>query len=105
MYKILKNLILRSKQMKNYLFIYGLLGWIVCACSVLDKSYSEDQNELFFIDISEQSGITSIYNRSRFDEYPYGSGVVVLDYDKDDEGFKYFTVKDLSDGYLQKVFL
>ena len=83
MYKILKNLILRSKQMKNYLFIYGLLGWIVCACSVLDKSYSEDQNELFFIDISEQSGIMSIYNRSRFDEYPYGSGVVVLDYDKD----------------------
>ena len=27
-----------------------------------------------------------------------------MDYDKDDEGYKYFSVKDLSDGYLREVF-
>lgn len=30
--------------------------------------------------------------------------VHLQDYEKDYEGYKYFTVKDLSDGYLQEVF-
>ena len=30
--------------------------------------------------------------------------VQILDYDKDDEGYKFFSVKDLSGGYLQEVF-
>ena len=31
--------------------------------------------------------------------------VELIDYDKDDEGYKYFTVKDLSDGYLETMYL
>ena len=31
--------------------------------------------------------------------------VQIQDYDKDSEGYKFFSVKDLSDGYLQEIYL
>ena len=62
---------------------YVILILLFFSCSITGNASLRDKDALFFIDVSEPSGITSIYERSRFDTYPYGSGIVVLDYDND----------------------
>ena len=69
--------------MKNNFISYVILIWLFFSCSITGNASLRDKDALFFIDVSEPSGITSIYERSRFDTYPYGSGIVVLDYDND----------------------